>query len=102
MRSANQVTKVNRMTRRFYEIAFIISAIVLVALVGLVNCLQGTTFVGGLKCSFGYTSSDLIVKVIATVIFLLFLALLLGPVVATIIQPLRAKRRKPRRSEEAK
>ena len=89
------------MSRRLYEIAFIISAIILVALVGLVNCLQGTTFVGGLKCSYSYTSSDLAVKVIATAIFLLFLALLLGPVVATVIRPLRSKGRKPHRPEQA-
>jgi hypothetical protein len=81
------------MPRRLYEIAFIASAVVLVALVGLVNCLQGTPFVGALKCGYGYTSGDLIVKVIGTVIFLLFLGLVLGPVAATILRPSPAKGR---------
>lgn len=84
------------MTRQqLFETGFIISAVILVALVGAVNCLQGTPFVGALKCNYGYTSADLVVKVIATVIFLLFTALLLGPVALTFIQPSRAKRSKP-------
>lgn len=75
------------MSRHLYEIGFIASAVVLVALVGLVNCLQGTPFVGALKCDYSYTSGDLIVKVIATVILLLFLGLLLAPVAATLLRP---------------
>jgi uncharacterized membrane protein len=75
------------MPRRLYDIAFITLAVALVALVGLVNCLQGTPFVGALKCGYGYTSGDLILKAIATVIFLLFLGLLLGPVAVTILRP---------------
>ena len=75
------------MPRHMYEMAFITSAVVLVALVGLLNCLQGTPFVAALKCDYSYTSGDFIVKAIATVIFLLFLGLLLGPVAATLLHP---------------
>jgi len=73
------------MPRRLYETTFIISAVGLVVLAGIVNCLQGTPFVAALKCSYSYTSSDLVVKIIATIIFLLFLGLLLGPIAATLI-----------------
>lgn len=83
-----------------FEVVFIALAIVLVALVGVLNCLQGTPFMGGSKCNYSYTSSDSLIKVIATVVFILFLGLLLGPVAATIIQPLREKQRKPRRTED--
>jgi len=75
------------MKRRIFEIAFICSAVALVGLVGLLNCLQGTPFLGGLKCNYALTSNDLVIKAGATAVFLLFLALLLGPVLATIIQP---------------
>ena len=85
------------MARRMFEVAFIGSAVLLVVLVGAVNCLQGTVFVGGLKCSLNYTSSDLMVKIIATLIFLIFIGLLLGPVAMTLIQPFRGKRTKPPR-----
>jgi ribose/xylose/arabinose/galactoside ABC-type transport system permease subunit len=78
------------MPRRLYEIAFIASAVALVALVGAINCLQGTPFVAAMKCNYNYTSADLLVKVIAAIIFLLFLALLLGPVAGTLLQ--RVKR----------
>lgn len=77
------------MSRRLYELAFIGSAVVLVALVGVVNCLQGTPFVGALKCDYGYTSGDFAVKAIATVIFLVFVVLLLGPIAATLLRPVR-------------
>jgi len=73
------------MPRRLYEITFISSAVALVVLLGIVNCLQGTPFIGALKCSYSFTSADTIVKVLATLIFLLFVGLLLGPVAATII-----------------
>jgi hypothetical protein len=73
------------MPRRLYEITFIGSAVALVALVGIVNCLQGTPFIGAMKCSYTFTSADSIVKILASIIFLLFLGLLLGPVAATII-----------------
>ena len=73
------------MLRRLYEITFISSAIALVVLLGIVNCLQGTPFVGALKCSYAFTSADTIVKALSTIIFLLFAGLLLGPVAATMI-----------------
>jgi hypothetical protein len=88
------------MTRRLFEIVFIASALILVALVGVLNCLQGTPFIGGSKCDYSYTSSDMLVKVIATVVFLLLLGLILGPVAATVIQPMREKQRKTRRTED--
>ncbi|HYB66704.1 MAG TPA: hypothetical protein VEC43_00130 [Candidatus Acidoferrales bacterium] len=75
------------MNHRIFEIAFICSAIALVGLVGLLNCLQGTPFLGGLKCNYTLTSNDLVIKLGASAVFLLFLALLLGPVLATIVQP---------------
>jgi hypothetical protein len=75
------------MSRRLYEIAFIASAVATVALVGLVNCLQGTPFIGALKCDYGFPSGDFVVRAIATVIFLLFVGLLLGPVAATLLHP---------------
>lgn len=75
------------MPRRIYETAFIISAVVLVVLVGMANCLQGTPFISALKCDYTYTSGDLIVKAIATAIFLIFLGLLFGPIAAAIIHP---------------
>jgi hypothetical protein len=75
------------MKRRIFEIAFICLAIALVSLVGLLNCLQGTPFLGGLKCSYALTSNDLVIKLGATAVFLLFVALLLGPILATLIQP---------------
>ena len=81
------------MPRRIYDITFMILAVALVALVGMVNCLQGTPFVGALKCNFTYTSGDLIVKATATVILLLFIGLLLGPVAAAIVHPTRTKGR---------
>ena len=71
---------------RIYETLFIASAIVLVGLVLGLNCLQGTPFIGGLKCSYALTSSDTIIKVGATAIFVLFLALLLGPILASILR----------------
>ena len=75
------------MNHRIFEIAFICSAIALVGLVGLLNCLQGTPFLGGLKCNYTLTSNDLVIKLGASAVFLLFIALLLGPVLATIVQP---------------
>jgi hypothetical protein len=77
--------------RRLYEILFISLAILLVVFVGLLNCLQGTVFAGGLKCNLEYTSSDLVVKILATVIFVLFLGLIFGPIGAVVIQSIRGK-----------
>jgi len=83
------------MSRRPYEIAFIGSAVLLVALVGIVNCLQGTPFVAALKCDYGYTSGDFVVKAIATVIFLVFVVLLLGPIAATLLRPVKERQNNP-------
>jgi hypothetical protein len=88
------------MPRRYFEVVFIALAIALVALVGVLNCLQGTPFMAGSKCDYNLTSSDLIIKVIATLVFLLFLGLILGPVAATMLQPKREKQRRPRRTED--
>jgi len=87
LRDGSPISGGNEMPRHIYEMAFITSAVVLVALVGVLNCLQGTPFVGALKCDYSYTSGNFIVKAIATVIFLLFLGLLLGPVAATLLHP---------------
>jgi hypothetical protein len=78
-----------------YEIGFVTSAVVLVALVGVLNCLQGTPFVGALKCDYNYTSGDFVVKGLATVVFLLFLGLLLGPIAATLLRPVKGTKPKP-------
>jgi len=82
------------MSRRLFEMLFIASAIVLVALIGLLNCLQGTPLLGGLKCNLSYTSNDLVIKLIATVVFLLFVALILGPIAVTVFRPLLAHPKK--------
>ena len=82
------------MQPRIYDRLFIASAIILVGLVVGLNCLQGTPFIGGLKCSYQLTSSDTIIKVGATAIFALFLALLLGPILATILHPQRTGKTK--------
>ena len=87
MRSASPISKGSKMARHLSEIVFITAAALLVALVGLVNCLQGTPFVGALKCDYSTPSNDLAVRAIATVIFLLFLGLLLGPIAATLLHP---------------
>jgi hypothetical protein len=83
---------------------FIGSAIILVGLVGSLNCLQGTQFIGtfsgsGLKCPFALTSNDLIIKIGATAIFILFLALLFGPILGAMLHPQSApeKTEKPSR-----
>jgi hypothetical protein len=82
------------MPQRLYEITFIGSAVALVALVGIVNCLQGTPFIGAMKCSYTFTSADLIVKILATIIFLLLVGLLLGPIAITLIHPPAKKEQK--------
>jgi hypothetical protein len=84
------------MARRFFEIVFIALAILLVALVGALNCLQGTPFMGGSKCPYTYLSTDSLVKVLATVVFVLFVGLILGPVAAAVFQSMRIKQKKKR------
>jgi len=75
------------MPRHLYEIAFMTASVLLVALVGAVNCLQGTPFIASMKCSYSYTSGDLAVKVIASVILLLFVGLILGPIAVAVLHP---------------
>jgi len=48
-----------------------------------------------LKCNYAYTSGDLIVKILGTAILLVFLGLLLGPVVATILHVPQKKKQNP-------
>ena len=72
------------------------AAVVLIAIVGAVNCLQGTPFAVGWKCDYGLTTDSLIVKVLGGIIFILFLGLLLGPIAAALIQPLREQAKKGR------
>ena len=84
------------MSRRLYEVLFIAIAILLVVLVGLLNCLQGTVFASGLKCSLEYTSSDLLVKLLGAAVFVLFFCLILGPIAAVVIQSLRSESTKSR------
>lgn len=70
-------------------LVFLFSAGV-VALLGLMIglvCLQGSSSVrllGFLQCNYGLTSDDVRIKVGASLLFVLFLALLFGPVVAVI------------------
>ncbi len=70
---------------RILEASFFLTAIVLVILVVGLNCLQGAPglkLIGFLECDYGLTSADLLVKVGATAIFVLFLVLLFGPILA--------------------
>lgn len=80
------------MERKTYDRLFIASAIILVGLVVSLNCLQGTPFIAGLKCDYALTSSDTIIKVGAATIFALFLALLLGPILAAIVHQQRTEK----------
>ena len=87
MKSGNQVSKGSKLSRHLYEIAFMAAAVLLVALVGAVNCLQGTPFIASMKCNYSYTSGDFAVKAIASVIFLLFVGLIFGPIAAAVLHP---------------
>lgn len=87
MRSGNQVSKGSKVPRHLYEIAFLAASVLLVALVGAVNCLQGTPFIASMKCNYSYTSGDFAVKAIASFIFLLFVGLIVGPVAAAVLHP---------------
>jgi hypothetical protein len=88
------------MARRLFETVFIALAVLLVILVGLLNCLQGTPFLGGSRCNLDYTSSDFLIKAIATGVFLLFVALILGPVAAAFLETLRGKEKKQPQTED--
>ena len=83
------------MERKMYDRLFIASAVILVALVISLNCLQGTPFIGGAACSYQLTSSSFIVKVGAAAIFILFVGLLFGPIVAAILHPQKGEKTAP-------
>ena len=74
-----------------YERLFLASAVALFALVLLLNCLQGTPFIGGAACPYQLTSSSIIIKIGAAAIFALFLGLLFGPILAAILHPRTSK-----------
>ncbi|HUK26812.1 MAG TPA: hypothetical protein VLV31_00195 [Candidatus Acidoferrales bacterium] len=79
------------MERKTYDRLFIAGAIILVGLVGSLNCLQGTPFIGGLKCDYALTSTDTIIKIGAAAIFALFLVLFFGPILAAIAHKQRTE-----------
>ena len=83
------------MDRKDYDRLFIAGAIILVGLVGSLNCLQGTPFIGGLKCDYSLVSTDTIIKIGAATIFALFLALLFGPILAAIAHQQGTKETQP-------
>ena len=72
---------------RILEASFFLTAIVLVILVVGLSCLEGATglkLIGFLQCDYGLTSADVRVKVGATAVFVLLLALLFGPILAVL------------------
>jgi membrane protein implicated in regulation of membrane protease activity len=79
------------------EAIFLAAGIVLVALVIGLDCLQGSAagkLFGILECNYALTSADFPIKLGATAILALFLALLFGPVLAVLRRPDRTKRPK--------
>ncbi len=78
------------MSARILAASIFAMAIALVGLVIGLNCMQGAAplkLLGVLECKSGLTSSDFRVKAGATAVFVLFLALLFGPVVAALESP---------------
>lgn len=78
------------MSTRIFTALFFATAIALVVLVVGLSCMQGAApskLLGVLDCKSGLTSNDFRVKAGATAIFVFFLALLLGPVVAAFESP---------------
>lgn len=78
---------------------FLTLGIALVVLVVGLDCLQGSSIIKLfgrtiLECNYGLTSTDFRVKMGATAIFALFLALLFGPIVAVLRRPERTRRLK--------
>jgi hypothetical protein len=76
---------------------FLTLGIALVVLVVGLDCLQGSSGIklfGILECNYGLTSTDFRVKIGATAIFALFLALLFGPIVAVLRRSKRTRRSK--------
>jgi hypothetical protein len=79
------------------EAAFISTGIALVVLLVGLNCLQGSAgmkLFGILECNYGLTSADFRVKIAAAAMFVLFLALLFGPILAVLRRSNRIRRSK--------
>jgi len=79
------------------ETAFMVTGIALVLLLVGLNCLQGSAgskLFGILECDYGLTSADFRVKIGATAAFVLFLALLFGPILAVLRRSGRIRRSK--------
>jgi hypothetical protein len=79
------------------EAAFISTGIALVVLLVGLNCLQGSAgmkLFGILECNYGLTSADFRVKIGAAAVFVLFLALLFGPILAVLRRSRRIGRSK--------
>jgi chromate transport protein ChrA len=79
------------------EAIFLAASIALVALVIGLDCLQGSSagkLFGILECDYALTSTDFPVKLGATAILALFLALLFGPVLAVLRRPDRTRQSK--------
>ena len=79
------------------EALFFSTVVALVVLVVGLNCLQGAAglkLFGILQCDYGLTSADPRVKVGATAILVLFLALLFGPIFVVLRRPGRIRRSK--------
>jgi len=79
------------------ETAFMVTGIALVLLLVGLNCLQGSAgskLFGILECDYGLTSADFRVKIGATAAFVLFLALLFGPILAVLRRSGRIERSK--------
>lgn len=70
---------------RILEYAFYGVAIAIAAFVVTLNCLQSTP--GIFACNYGLTSADFRVKAGAATIFILFIALIFGPVLAVTQKP---------------
>ncbi len=86
------------MTRaQIIEGLFFAIVIVLVGLILGLNCLQGAgvKLLGLLECNYSFTSADFRVKVTATALLVLFIALIFGPILAVLRRPrgLRRSRR---------
>ena len=86
------------MLARFMEGLFYSTAIAIALLVVGLNCLQGTPIMplfGYHGCNYSLSSQDLRVKAGAAITFILFLALLFGPILAVLQshRPIRSSKR---------
>lgn len=82
---------------RILEASFTSTVIALVVLVLGLNCLQGVAglkVLGIFECNYGLTSADFRVKAGATTAFVLFLAMIFGPVLAALERPRDVKHSK--------